>query len=96
MGGALSCTAPTRTATSSRAPRSPTPLCSAHLLALASLTVGADLGTVIESGRGTYLVRGAAVTDTEALKVIRTRGLPDHETVVEIAARVLAPTTGGA
>jgi hypothetical protein len=36
--------------------------------------------------RGTYLVQGWAVTDPEALADLRKRGLPDHETVVEIPA----------
>lgn len=34
--------------------------------------------------RGTYVVQGEIVTDGEALAVLRSRGLPDHETVVEV------------
>lgn len=40
--------------------------------------------------RGTYLVQGWAVTDPEALAELRKRGLPDHETVVEIPAALAA------
>jgi hypothetical protein len=61
------------------------------LFALAALGT-ADCGDVVDSGRGTYLVRGSATTDTRALATIRERGLPDHETVVEIAGAVLAST----
>lgn len=60
-----------------------------HLFALVSLVVG-DTAAVVDSGRGTYLVRGATVTDAEALATARRRGLPDHETIVEIPAAVLA------
>ncbi|WP_435583445.1 hypothetical protein [Amycolatopsis thermoflava] len=62
-----------------------------HLFALAALAA-ADSAVVVDSGRGTYLVRGAAVTDADALATVRERGLPDHETVVQIAGAVLAPT----
>jgi hypothetical protein len=39
--------------------------------------------------RGTYLVQGERITDPAALATLRERGLPDHETVVEIPAALL-------
>lgn len=39
--------------------------------------------------RGTYVVQGYKITDPEALATLRERGLPDHETVVEIPAALL-------
>ena len=56
------------------------------------------LGTTSNSGscpnlyatdRGTYVVQGSRVTDPEALAALRERGLPDHETAVEIPAALL-------
>ena len=56
------------------------------------------LGTTSNSGscpnlyatdRGTYVVQGSRVTDPEALATLRERGLPDHETAVEIPAALL-------
>lgn len=38
---------------------------------------------------GTYVVQGWKVTDSEALAELRRRGLPDHETAVEIPAALL-------
>ncbi|WP_189211423.1 hypothetical protein [Actinokineospora fastidiosa] len=39
--------------------------------------------------RGTYVVQGYKITDDEALAALRERGLPDHETAVEIPAALL-------
>jgi hypothetical protein len=39
--------------------------------------------------RGTFVVQGSKVTDPEALAALHARGLPDHETVVEIPAALL-------
>ncbi|MBC8090793.1 MAG: hypothetical protein H7Y15_02410 [Pseudonocardia sp.] len=36
--------------------------------------------------RGTYVVQGWRVTDPEALAALRERGMPGHETAVEIPA----------
>lgn len=56
------------------------------------------LGTTSKNGgcpelyatdRGTYVVQGTKVTDPEALATLRARGLPDHETAVEIPAALL-------
>lgn len=46
--------------------------------------------------RGTFVVQGAKITDPEALATLRARGLPDHETAVEIPAALLsfAPKSG--
>lgn len=40
--------------------------------------------------RGTYVVQGSKITDPEALASLRARGLPDHETAVEIPVALLA------
>ena len=42
-----------------------------------------------ETDRGTYVVQGSVATDSEALATLRARGLPDHETVVEIPKALL-------
>lgn len=56
------------------------------------------LGTTSKNGgcpelyatdRGTYIVQGARVTDPEVLETLRARGLPDHETAVEIPKALL-------
>jgi hypothetical protein len=56
------------------------------------------LGTTSNSGscpnlyatdRGTYVVQGSRVIDPDALATLRERGLPDHETAVEIPAALL-------
>ncbi|MFI9817560.1 hypothetical protein [Saccharothrix variisporea] len=49
-----------------------------------------------ETDRGTYLVQGSRVTDEEALAVLKERGLPDYETVVEVPKELLrfAPEVG--
>ena len=39
---------------------------------------------------GTYVVQGTRVTDPEALAALRARGLPDHETAVEIPTALLS------
>lgn len=46
--------------------------------------------------RGTYVVQGSKITDPEALASLRARGLPEHETAVEIPAALLgfAPQQG--
>ncbi|MEO6081660.1 MAG: hypothetical protein ABIQ18_00945 [Umezawaea sp.] len=46
-----------------------------------------------ETDRGTYLVQGYVVTDSEALATVRERGLPDCEAVVEIPKALLAFAT---
>ena len=40
--------------------------------------------SAFETDRGTYIVQGEKVTDPTALAALRERGLPDHETAVEI------------
>lgn len=39
--------------------------------------------------RGTFVVQGWKVTDAEALAELAERGLPDHETAVEIPAALV-------
>ncbi|MEU4444916.1 hypothetical protein AB0K14_03115 [Actinosynnema sp. NPDC050801] len=63
------------------------------------------LGTTSNSGscpnlyatdRGTYVVQGSKITDPEALAALHERGLPDHETAVEIPAALLSFAPKGA
>lgn len=42
-----------------------------------------------ETDRGTYVVQGNKITDPAALAELRRRGLPDHETAVEIPKALL-------
>lgn len=39
--------------------------------------------------RGTYIIQGTTVTDPDALATLRKRGLPDHETAVEVPAALM-------
>lgn len=48
-----------------------------------------------ETDRGTYVVQGHKVADTEALATLHARGVPDHETAVEIPKALLGFATGG-
>ncbi|SFP07621.1 hypothetical protein SAMN05421810_101884 [Amycolatopsis arida] len=43
--------------------------------------------------RGTYVIQGWRVTDPEALAELQRRGLPDHETAVEIPAALVQHLT---
>lgn len=45
--------------------------------------------TLYSTDRGTYVVQGDRVTDQDALAALRERGLPEHETAVEIPAALL-------
>ncbi|MFI9384401.1 hypothetical protein [Kutzneria sp. NPDC052558] len=40
--------------------------------------------------RGTYVVQGWRIDDVEALAALHERGLPDHETAIEIPAALVA------
>jgi len=40
--------------------------------------------------QGTYVVQGWRIEDAEALAALAERGLPDHETVIEIPAALVA------
>ena len=48
---------------------------------------GGTCPTVYGTDRGTYVVQGARVTDPEALAAME---LPEHETLVEVPAELLA------
>ena len=51
--------------------------------------------TLYSTDHGTYVVQGEKVTDPEALATLRERGLPEHETAVEIPAALLGFAAGG-
>lgn len=42
--------------------------------------------STFRADNGNYVIQGWKVTDPEALSALRERGLPDHETAVEIPA----------
>lgn len=45
--------------------------------------------SVFATDRDTFVVQGVRVTDPDALAALAERGLPDHETAVEIPAALL-------
>jgi len=51
---------------------------------LGTTSTGGSCPNLYATDHGTYVVQGSKVTDPEALATLRARGLPDHETVVEI------------
>ncbi|MGH3950990.1 MAG: hypothetical protein ACRDSE_18055 [Pseudonocardiaceae bacterium] len=46
--------------------------------------------SAFKTDRGTYVVQGWKITDSEALAELQRRGLPDHETAVEVPATLMA------
>jgi hypothetical protein len=56
---------------------------------LGSTSDGGSCPNLYETDRGTLVVQGEKVTDPDALAALRARGLPDHETVVEIPRELL-------
>ena len=45
---------------------------------------------VYATDHGTLVVQGTRITDADALQTLKERGLPDHETAVEIPLSLLA------
>ncbi|MEU4232270.1 hypothetical protein AB0F17_48925 [Nonomuraea sp. NPDC026600] len=56
---------------------------------LGTTSDGGACPTLYETDRGTIVVQGDKVTDPEALAALRARGLPDHETAVEVRPELL-------
>lgn len=56
---------------------------------LGSTSDGGACPNLYETDRGTFVVQGERITDLDALATLRARGLPDHETVVEIPRDLL-------
>lgn len=50
--------------------------------------------SVFATNRGTYVIQGWRVAGSDALAALRERGLPDHETAVEIPAELLRHLPG--
>lgn len=44
---------------------------------------------IYRTDQGIYVIQGARVTDPDALATLRGRGLPEHETVVEVPAALM-------
>ncbi|PRX48696.1 hypothetical protein B0I33_104514 [Prauserella shujinwangii] len=57
---------------------------------LGTTSQGGHCPSAFETDRGTYVVQGYKVTDADALAELRRRGLPDHETAVEIPKALLS------
>lgn len=60
-----------------------------QLTFLGTTSQGGHCPTAFETDRGTYVVQGNKITDPAALAELRRRGLPDHETAVEIPKALL-------
>jgi hypothetical protein len=62
---------------------------------LGSTSDGGSCPNLYATDRGTAIVQGAKVTDPDALAQLAARGLPDHETVVEVPLELFrfAPNT---
>lgn len=45
--------------------------------------------SAFKTDRGTYVVQGWKIEDPEALTELKRRGLPDHETAVEVPAALI-------
>ncbi|MGW0805283.1 hypothetical protein [Nonomuraea sp. NPDC002799] len=56
---------------------------------LGTTSDGGSCPTLYETDRGTFVVQGDRVTDPEALAELAARGLPDHETAVEVRPELL-------
>jgi hypothetical protein len=50
---------------------------------------GGSCPTVFATDRGTFVIQGDKVTDPEALAELASRGLPDHETAIEVQPALL-------
>lgn len=60
-----------------------------QLTYLGTTSQGGHCPTAFKTDRGTYVVQGYKITDPAALAELRRRGLPDHETAVEIPAGLI-------
>ncbi|MDA3647991.1 hypothetical protein LZ318_22670 [Saccharopolyspora indica] len=60
-----------------------------RLTHLGTTSGGGGCPELYETDRGTYVVQGTRITDPAALATLRERGLPDHETAVEIPKALL-------
>ena len=56
---------------------------------LGTTSNGGHCPSAFETDRGTFVVQGYRVTDPDALAELQRRGLPDHETAVEIPKALL-------
>lgn len=57
---------------------------------LGTTSTGGGCPTVYATDRNTFVVQGTKVTDPGALAALAERGLPDHETAIEIPAGLLS------
>lgn len=64
---------------------------------LGSTSTSGNCPNLYMTDRGTYLVQGSKITDPDALATLRKRGMPEHETAVEIPITLLnfAPRSDG-
>lgn len=61
-----------------------------ELTFLGTTSGGGNCPNLYKTDRGTYIVQGDRITDPAALATLRDRGLPDHETAVEIPTALLS------
>ncbi|PKW19847.1 hypothetical protein [Saccharopolyspora spinosa] len=60
-----------------------------RLTHLGTTSGGGGCPELYETDRDTYVVQGTRITDPHALATLRERGLPDHETAIEIPKALL-------
>lgn len=56
---------------------------------LGTTSGGGGCPELYATDRDTFVVQGAKITDPDTLAQLRERGLPDHETVVEVPRALL-------
>lgn len=67
-----------------------------ELTFLGTTSGGGNCPNPYETDRETYVVQGERITDPAALAALRARGLPEHETAVEIPKALLNFASGNA
>jgi hypothetical protein len=56
---------------------------------LGSTSTSGNCPNLYMTDQGTYVVQGSKITDLEVLEALRKRGMPEHETAVEIPIALL-------
>jgi hypothetical protein len=60
------------------------------LMFLGTTSINGSCPNLYATDRGTYVVQGYKIDDQEALATLHERGMPEHETAVEIPAALLS------
>lgn len=61
-----------------------------QLTFLGTTSINGSCPNLYATDRGTYVVQGYKVDDRDALDALHARGLPEHETAVEVPAALLS------